>query len=70
METGESYYPRIESIQDSLGNAWTIGGRNTFNTNCILRPGDQIQFNVAATDPVGETLEYVVLPRSVPYVFE
>ncbi|WP_444906098.1 hypothetical protein ACJJIR_16005 [Microbulbifer sp. SSSA008] len=70
METGESYYPRIESVQDSLGNTWAIGERNPHDTSCILRPGDQIQFNVAGTDPKGDSLEYTVLPNALPYEFE
>lgn len=70
METGESYYPRIESIQDSLGNTYSIGNSKTFATKRILRPGDQIQFQVSGSDPLGEEIEYTVLPLSVPYEYE
>jgi hypothetical protein len=70
METGESYYPRIESIQDSLGNSWSIGSRQTLSTGCVLRPGDHIQFTVSGTDPLGEQLEFAILPMAVPHEFE
>ena len=70
METGDSYYPRIESIQDNLGNTWSIGERNPLLTGNILRPGDQLQFKVAATDPMGEMLKFTVLPMALPYEFE
>jgi len=70
METGESYYPRIESIQDSLGNTWSSGSSKTNDTKRTLRPTDQIQFTISATDPMGEQLEYSVHPGSVPYEFE
>jgi hypothetical protein len=70
METGESYYPRIECVQDSLGNSWAIGEQNTLVTNKVLRPGDEIQFNVSATDPLGETIEFTIMPLSSTWEFE
>ncbi len=66
METGESYYPRIESIQDSLGNTWGIGDSGTIDTGKVLRPGDQLQFKIIGTDPMGEVIEYGVFPNAMP----
>ena len=66
METGESYYPRIESIQDSLGNTWAIGDSPTINTGKILRPGDQLQFKIIGADPMGEDIEYCMFPNVMP----
>ncbi len=58
METGDSFYPRLECIQDNLGNTWSIGEYRMKLTGCILRPGDYLQFKVSATDPMGDALEY------------
>jgi len=60
MDTGESYFPRIESVQDSLGNTWTFGTntKDFIHTNQVLRPGDVIQFVVTAFDPLSGKLEY------------
>lgn len=66
METGESYYPRIESVQDSLGNTWTIGQQHNSNTGGVLRPGDQLQFKVTGSDPLGENIEFAMLPIVSP----
>ena len=60
METSEDYYPRIESVQDSLGNTWTHEGPRTGKvlfTNNKLRPGDIINFIVTARDPLDESIE-------------
>jgi len=70
METGDSYYPRIESVQDSLGNTWSSGSPKNKNTKSSLRPSDLLQFTISATDPMGEELQYTVLPQSLPYEFE
>jgi hypothetical protein len=70
METGDSFYPRIESIQDSLGNTWCIGECTPLDTVHTLRPGDQLQFKVSGTDPLGEQLEYAVFPIAVPHECE
>ena len=69
METGKSYYSRIESVQDSLGNTWAIGERNSLDTGCVLRPGDQLQFKVVGADPLGEPLEFATLPMVAPHEF-
>lgn len=70
METKESYYPRLECVQDSYGNTWTIGEHKIKNTGLSLRVGDLIAFSVSGTDPCNEPLEYAVLPNAVPYKFE
>ncbi len=60
QETSEDYFPRIESVRDSIGNVWTPetgDGHNRF-TKHILRPGDVIDFVVIASDPQGEELDY------------
>jgi hypothetical protein len=67
METRDSYYSKIESVQDSLGNTWSIGDRNPFPTNCILRPGDNLQFQVTGSDPKGDAVEFGLLPLTMPF---
>ncbi|MEX2411082.1 MAG: hypothetical protein WD607_06860 [Candidatus Paceibacterota bacterium] len=67
METGDAYYPRLESVQDSLGNNWSIGERNPLMTGNTLRPGNQLQFKVSATDPLGEILLFAISPMVHPY---
>lgn len=56
-ETGEDYFPRIESVRDNLGNLCTPE-KMFVDTNLILRPGDKLTFVVTASDPLGEALEY------------
>jgi len=56
-ETGEDYFPRIESVRDNLGNLCTPDEMFA-DTKLILRPGDKLTFVVTATDPLGEALEY------------
>jgi hypothetical protein len=56
-ETGEDFFPRIESIRDNLGNYYLLDGKS-INENLILRPGDFLSFVIAANDPLGEPLEY------------
>jgi|ERR1035437_1101367 hypothetical protein len=56
-ETGEDYFPRIESVRDNLGNLCTPD-KMVSDNNLILRPGDKLTFVVTATDPLGEELEY------------
>lgn len=57
METGEDYFPRIESVRDNLGNLWTPGN-GVIETNLILRPSDKLTFIITATDPLGDSMEY------------
>jgi len=56
-ETGEDYFPRIESVRDNLGNVCTPQ-QKTNKTNLTLRVGDKITFVVTASDPLGENLQY------------
>jgi hypothetical protein len=58
-ETGEDYFPRLESVRDNLENTW-VQGDNNINTNLTLRVGDTLQFFITATDPMGEDLEYSI----------
>ena len=65
MDTGDSYYPRIEFGQDSLGNSYSIGKGRSVESKGTLRPGDEVQFKIVASDPLGEELEYLVVPNSL-----
>lgn len=56
METGESYFPRLESVQDNLGNMWHYNTGNVLLTKDVLRPGDMLQLSASAFDPLGEQL--------------
>ena len=60
METGEDYFPRFESVRDSLGNIATAPVPRTIHTNATIRVGDQLDFIVTATDPQGGTVEYLL----------
>lgn len=57
QETSEDYFPRLESVRDSLGNIWTFGEHGKV-TGMKLRVGDVIDYVVTASDPLGATLEY------------
>lgn len=70
METGDSYYPRIECVQDTFGNSWTLGDQTLLVTGRRLRPGDVIEFSVSATDPLGEALEFAFVAVSIPLTYE
>ena len=70
METGESYYPRLECVQDTFGNSWAVGERNPLATGLTLRLGDVIEFSVSGIDPRGETLEFSVAALANPYKYE
>ncbi|UOQ97319.1 Swt1 family HEPN domain-containing protein [Hymenobacter sp. 5317J-9] len=59
-ETGESYFPRLESVHDNYGNSWKIGESAVVRTKTVLRVGDILEFIVSATDPQGERLEYII----------
>ena len=62
METGDDYYPRLESVRDNLGNVWVPPGYDDYgemvDTGARLRPGDTLTWVVSATDPMGELLLY------------
>jgi hypothetical protein len=64
MQTHESYYPRFEYAQDSIGNAYSIGQGKSIASQGSLRPGDQLQFKLVANDPLGEEVEYLVYPNA------
>ena len=71
METSQDYYPRIETVRDSLGNS-TTPPRGIAQTGLVLRPGDVIDYVVTATDPLGEPLLYRAVKtdgrsRNVPW---
>ncbi len=62
-EFSDDYYPRFESVRDSLGNIFIPSGENRMlDTGMRLRPGDKIEFIVTATDPMGEELEFGIRP--------
>lgn len=65
LETSEDYFPRIESVRDSLGNIWTrdATGFWAFIAKQILRPGDVIDYVVTAGDPLGQALQYRMVPQ-------
>lgn len=48
------YYPEIESIVDSFGTRITTN----IKPDVILRPGDEVSFKCAATDPHGRELTW------------
>jgi hypothetical protein len=58
QETSESYYPRIEFAADNLGNTWRLGERSMVYTDMKLRPGDELEYIVTASDPLDEPLKY------------
>lgn len=66
QETGEDYYPRIESARDNLGNMWTPrdpgipASSHRIHTGRKLRPGDLLEFVITAYDPLGEEIEYAI----------
>jgi hypothetical protein len=70
METGESYYSRLEHVQDNLNNTWMRGKPKTMNTSKILRVGDKLEFTLTGTDPQGDEIMFTVLPNAVPYEYE
>lgn len=69
QETGESYFPRIESIRDNFGSMW-IPSTDRFlkhwkrvDTKLTLRLGDAIDFVVTASDPMGDKLSYRLIRK-------
>lgn len=58
LETGESYFPQIESARDSLGNIYTAGSIRLVITGKSLRPGDSLDFVITACDPLESELYY------------
>jgi hypothetical protein len=71
QETGESYFPRIESVCDSLGNIWTYNSPSSpikgIRTQNSVFPGDTIDFVVTASDPLDEPLLYTCTMKVYPF---
>jgi len=72
METGKSYYPRFEYIQDNFNNSWDRSKilnkhQKTVVTSNILRVGDKIEFTLTANDPKDGKLSFTAYTQSVPY---
>lgn len=68
LETGESYFPRIESARDSIGNIYTAGSIPIISTGKTLRPGDSVDFLITASDPLEAELYYRIgFSLSVPW---
>lgn len=57
-ETGSDCFPRIESVRDNFGNSCISNGVLFCDSKMNLRPGDKLEFIVAASDPEGLDLEY------------
>lgn len=60
QETSEDYFPRIESVRDNLGNSYSYGTSRLRREKIRLRVGDDIEFVITATDPMGESLLYSI----------
>ncbi|MGB3402463.1 MAG: hypothetical protein WBA77_07215 [Microcoleaceae cyanobacterium] len=63
QETSEDFYPRLESVRDSLGTMWIPKAnlsRHIVNTNLNLHVGDTIDFVITASDPFGADLSYAI----------
>ncbi|MES2680235.1 MAG: hypothetical protein V4635_10135 [Bacteroidota bacterium] len=58
--TRTEYFPKFESIKDNYGNIWTPEKEPQINTNVILRPNDNIEFILTASDPEGLPIEYKI----------
>lgn len=55
------FFPRIESVHDTLGNTWERGEYKSVNSGeKFLNPGEEIEFIISAIDPNGKKLEYGV----------
>ena len=61
LETVDDYFPRLERVNDNLGNVWIAGQNPEVKTTEILHPGDVLTFNVTASDPQGVDPEYAVV---------
>lgn len=61
LETAEDYFPRLERVNDDLGNVWVAGEEKVVRTTHVLHPGDILTFTVTASDPRGAEPEYSVV---------
>ena len=62
-ENGTKGFPKIESVQDNLGNLWIYGKPKKIKTALNLRVGDVVEFVVTAKDPEDMDLEYRIYPE-------
>jgi len=58
QESVEDFYPRIESVRDSLGNIWVAGDLATKIVKHPLRLNDLLDLVVTARDPQDAELEF------------
>ena len=61
METPDDYFPRLERVNDDLGNIWIPEKARVLRTNSVLREGDIVTFTIVGSDPQGSPLLYNVL---------
>jgi len=62
--TSDEHFPRVESAKDSLGHAAERpmhGGSFYAHTGHVLRPGQQVTFELEASAPNGDDLELSVI---------
>lgn len=64
-ETTKDCFPRIENAVDNLGNTCSSVSKS-IETKLILRPGDELQYIVTASDPNGEELNYSIEAEGRP----
>lgn len=57
MENSDDYFPKIESVRDSVGHSWSPG-HTSLMKKITVHEEDQIEIVMSATDPLGEPLEY------------
>lgn len=58
LDEADGYFPRFESIRDSLGNTWIAGDSFALFTEMTLRPGDTLELSATASDPFDGDLQY------------
>jgi hypothetical protein len=55
----EDYFPRLEHVRDSAGNAWTPSqNKYALVTSTVLRVGDVLEIIASAQDPLDGPLRY------------
>jgi hypothetical protein len=57
-EAGEEGFPRVESVRDNRGNLWTPGMPRKIKSQMQVSVGEELEFIVTATDPLGSDLSY------------
>jgi len=70
MQQSNSYFCRIESIQDNLGNSWSPSICKKNQPNRLIRPGQRLEFTVVASDPQGQPILYAAYENLSPFKFE